>query len=101
MESLIEHLRTITEWSKQPAGFAGAVLVADKHIEAGKVFKRFISGINDNPHWMNALIKKKNGLNKEKIWERHSQVKDLKMGIHLFHLGQIKQKMEEIKSKRF
>ncbi|EIZ9547056.1 KAP family P-loop domain protein, partial [Cronobacter sakazakii] len=59
MESLIEHLRTITEWSKQPAGFAGAVLVADKHIEAGKVFKRFISGINDNPHWMNALIKEK------------------------------------------
>ncbi|AIA71684.1 P-loop NTPase fold protein [Pectobacterium atrosepticum] len=60
MESLIEHLRTITEWSKQPAGFAGAVLIADKHIEAGKILKRFISGINDNPHWMNALIKEKN-----------------------------------------
>ncbi|AJJ19948.1 P-loop NTPase fold protein [Serratia sp. J2] len=60
MEGLIEHLRTITEWSKQPAGFAGAVLVADNHIEAAKILKRFISGISDQPHWMNALIKDKN-----------------------------------------
>lgn len=59
MEGLIEHLRAITEWSKQPAGFAGAILVADNHIEAAKILKRFISGISDQPHWMNALIKNK------------------------------------------
>ncbi|EPO5263778.1 KAP family P-loop NTPase fold protein [Providencia rettgeri] len=59
MEGLIEHLRTITEWNKQPAGFAGAVLVADHHIESAKILKRFISGINEQPHWMNALIKDK------------------------------------------
>lgn len=59
MEGLIEHLRTITEWSKQPAGFAGAVLVADNHVEAAKILKRFISGISGHPHWMNALVKDK------------------------------------------
>ncbi|CAM3811594.1 KAP family P-loop NTPase fold protein [Xenorhabdus thuongxuanensis] len=59
MEGLIEYLRSITEWSNQPDGFAGAVLVADNNIEAAKILKRFISGINDQPHWMNALIKNK------------------------------------------
>ncbi|WP_237388004.1 KAP family P-loop NTPase fold protein [Xenorhabdus sp. Sc-CR9] len=59
MEGLIEHLRSMTEWSNQPNGFAGAVLVADNNIEAAKILKRFISGINVQPYWMNALIKDK------------------------------------------
>ncbi len=59
MEGLIEHLRSITEWNSQPDGFAGAVLVADNNIEAAKILKRFIGGINEQPHWMNILIKDK------------------------------------------
>lgn len=59
MEGIIEHLRNITEWSSQPDGFAGAILVADNNIDAAKILKRFIAGINEQPHWMNMLIKDK------------------------------------------
>ncbi|EKF0882130.1 KAP family P-loop domain protein [Salmonella enterica subsp. enterica] len=59
MEGIIEHLRNITEWSSQPDGFAGAILIADNNIDAAKILKRFIAGINEQPHWMNMLIKDK------------------------------------------
>ncbi|MGU4972230.1 KAP family P-loop domain protein, partial [Escherichia coli] len=59
MEGIIEPLRNITEWSSQPDGFAGAILIADNNIDAAKILKRFIAGINEQPHWMNMLIKDK------------------------------------------
>ncbi|EKC9767092.1 hypothetical protein OQM20_004022, partial [Salmonella enterica] len=46
-------------WSSQPDGFAGAILIADNNIDAAKILKRFIAGINEQPHWMNMLIKDK------------------------------------------
>ncbi|PAV95930.1 KAP family P-loop domain protein [Hafnia paralvei] len=60
IEGLIEHLRSITEWNKQPVGFAGAVLVADNNIEAANSFKRFIGGLSEQPPWMKVLVKDKN-----------------------------------------
>jgi predicted KAP-like P-loop ATPase len=59
MEGIIEHLRSITEWSNQPDGFAGAILLADSNLEAAKSLKRFIAGIHEQPHWMNMLLKNK------------------------------------------
>lgn len=60
IEGLIEHLRSITEWNKQPVGFAGAVLVADNNIEAANSLKRFIGGLSEQPPWMKVLVKDKN-----------------------------------------
>lgn len=57
MESLLEELRSITQWNKQPPGFSGAILLSDKSSEAGKLFKRFLSGLNEEPQWMKILIK--------------------------------------------
>ncbi|WP_413483558.1 P-loop NTPase fold protein [Morganella psychrotolerans] len=67
MEGIIEHLRSITDWSKQPVGFAGAVLVADNNIDAAKILKRFIGGLSQMAPWMNALVK-------DKIWHKNKEM---------------------------
>jgi len=57
MEGILDHLRQVTGWRKQPEGFAGALLLAQRSQEASKLLVRFISGITDQGPWMNAALK--------------------------------------------
>lgn len=60
MEGVINQLRHVTDWSKQPNGFSGACLLAAKSENAAPLLARFISGLDvggNNPPWMNRLLK--------------------------------------------
>lgn len=56
MEGIVDHLRQIPDWTKQPDGFAGACLLARKSADAAAVLKRFVSGIEQRP-WMKTMLK--------------------------------------------
>ncbi len=56
MEGIVDHLRQIPDWTKQPDGFAGACLLARKSADAAAVLKRFTSGIEQRP-WMKTMLK--------------------------------------------
>jgi len=60
MEGLIEHLRQVTDWSKQPSGFAGAYLLAEQSPTAAMILVRFIGGLGSKKPWMTAMLKNKN-----------------------------------------
>jgi predicted KAP-like P-loop ATPase len=58
MEGIIDHLHQVSDWRKQPTGFAGACLLAQQSPEAAKVLRRFIGGLGDElPPWMKTLLK--------------------------------------------
>ncbi|KRG36105.1 P-loop NTPase fold protein [Psychrobacter sp. P11G3] len=57
MEGLISHLRNVSDWNAQPEGFAGAFILAEYSSEAAKVFVRYLNGLNENPPWMNMMLK--------------------------------------------
>jgi len=57
MEGILEHLRKVTDWRKQPDGFAGSLLLAQQSSEAAKIFIRFISGLAKMAPWMNMALK--------------------------------------------
>lgn len=60
MEGILDHLRQVTEWRKQPDGFAGAQLLAQQSPEAAKVLVRFITGLGDQAPWLNMALKGQN-----------------------------------------
>jgi predicted KAP-like P-loop ATPase len=57
MEGLINHLRQISDWNRQPNGFAGACLLADSSTEASKHLSRYIRGISNQPPWLKTMLK--------------------------------------------
>jgi len=57
MEGIIEHLRQVTDWKKQPKGFAGACLLAARSPDAASVLIRYIGGLGDQPPWMSTMLK--------------------------------------------
>ena len=57
MEGILDHLRHITEWRKQPDGFAGALLLAQQSSNAANLLVRFINGLGDPAPWMNMTLK--------------------------------------------
>lgn len=57
MEGLINHLRQISDWNKQPNGFAGACLLAKDSTEAAKLLSRYVRDISNQPPWMKTMLK--------------------------------------------
>jgi predicted KAP-like P-loop ATPase len=57
MEGLVDQLRQVENWAKQPTGFAGACMLAKQSPEAAKILVRFISGIDKQPIWMTTMLK--------------------------------------------
>lgn len=57
LEGLLEQLSKTTDWSRKPAGFAGAIALARKSEGAGVRLKSFILGIGKIPSWMKVQIK--------------------------------------------
>ena len=57
MEGIINRLRQISDWSKNPAGFSGGCLLAQQSADAAKVLKRYISEIGKLPPWLSTLLK--------------------------------------------
>lgn len=57
MEGIIDHLRQVGDWSRQPDGFAGACLLAQRSPEAAAVFKRYINNMGKQPIWMATMLK--------------------------------------------
>ena len=58
MEELIVQLRQVSDWSKQPKGFAGACLLASHSTETAVILRRYIRSLDDQQPWMQALMKK-------------------------------------------
>ncbi len=57
MEGLINHLRQVSDWNKQPNGFAGACLLANSSTEASKLLSRYVRGISNQPPWLKTMLK--------------------------------------------
>jgi predicted KAP-like P-loop ATPase len=60
MEGVISHLRQVSDWTRQPKGFAGACLLARHSAEAAKIFVRYLQELdlgNKRPPWMAAALK--------------------------------------------
>lgn len=59
MEALISELRKESNWNKKPNGFDGALVLADKSVEAGKLLGTFINslGLAKLPPWLNVIVK--------------------------------------------
>jgi predicted KAP-like P-loop ATPase len=59
MEGLINHLRQVSDWNKQPDGFQGVCLLADASPEGAKILSRYIRTFDELPIWMKAILKDK------------------------------------------
>ncbi|MCP5127483.1 MAG: KAP family P-loop domain protein [Gammaproteobacteria bacterium] len=58
MEGVISHLRQVSDWSRQPKGFAGALRLARHSSNAAKILIRFLQDFRDKPiPWMRAALK--------------------------------------------
>lgn len=60
MEGVISHLRQVSDWTRQPKGFAGACLLARHSAEAAKIFVRYLQELDlgdKRPPWMAAALK--------------------------------------------
>jgi predicted KAP-like P-loop ATPase len=60
MEGVISHLRQVSDWSRNPKGFAGACLLARHSADAAKILIRYLQELelgDRPPPWMKALLK--------------------------------------------
>lgn len=60
MEGIISHLRQVSDWSKNPKGFAGGCLMARHSEDAAKIFTRYVKELesaDSQPPWMKAMLK--------------------------------------------
>ncbi len=68
LEGVIGQLRQVTDWTRNPKGFAGACLLARHSNEAAKILVRYLQEFEwggKPPAWMNVLLKDEQW-NKEK-----------------------------------
>jgi len=57
MEGIVDQLRQVVDWTKQPTGFAGAVLLATESPDAARVLVRFIQDLGKARPWMSRMMK--------------------------------------------
>lgn len=60
MQGVISYLRQVSDWNKQPKGFAGGCLLAQRSENAARIFRRFIAGLElgkRQPPWLTTLLK--------------------------------------------
>lgn len=60
MEGVISHLRQISDWTRQPKGFAGACLLARHSADAAKILVRYLQELDlgdKRPPWLTAAMK--------------------------------------------
>lgn len=60
MEGMISHLRQVSDWSRNPKGFAGACLLARHSDDAAKILIRYLQELDLGdrpPAWMKTLLK--------------------------------------------
>ncbi len=57
MEALIGEYRKHTDWKAKPAGFDGALILADVAPTAGQVLARFIKALSKLSPWLNSAVK--------------------------------------------
>lgn len=60
MEGVISHLRQVSDWTRQPRGFAGACLLARHSADAAKLFVRYLQELDlgeKRPPWMTTALK--------------------------------------------
>ena len=67
MEALVSELRKESNWTRKPAGFDGAIILAEKASNAGKVLADFIHSLKLGklPPWLNVLVKKADWYNEQ------------------------------------
>ncbi|MDD2735204.1 MAG: P-loop NTPase fold protein [Desulfuromonadaceae bacterium] len=59
MEALVTELRKESSWTRKPAGFDGAIILAEQTSNSGKILADFIHSLRlvKLPPWLNVLVK--------------------------------------------
>jgi predicted KAP-like P-loop ATPase len=58
MESLIDHLRQVSNWDTRPEGFSGACLLANSSVSAARLLVPFLKDLeSQNKPWMRVALK--------------------------------------------
>ncbi|MCM2356837.1 MAG: P-loop NTPase fold protein [Geobacteraceae bacterium] len=65
MEALVAEFRKESDWKRKPAGFDGAIILADHASNSGKTLADFIHslGLEKLPPWLNVMVKKADWFN--------------------------------------
>lgn len=59
MQSIIDSLRLVSDWSKAPEGYHAALIIAGNSSEAAKLFVSFVKSRKINKPWLSASLAKK------------------------------------------
>lgn len=67
MEALVTEFRKESDWKRKPAGFDGAIILAEHEINSGKILAEFIRslGLEKLPPWLNVMVKDKSWFNRK------------------------------------
>lgn len=65
MEALVTEFRKENDWNRKPAGFDGAIILAEHESNSGKILAEFVRslGIEKLPPWLNVMAKKSDWFN--------------------------------------
>jgi len=67
MEALINEFHKESDWKRKPAGFDGALMLAEHESISGKALSEFIRslGLEKLPPWLNVMVKDKSWFNRK------------------------------------
>ena len=65
MEALVTEFRKESDWNRKPAGFDGAIILAEHESNSGKILAEFVRslGLEKLPPWLNVMVKKSDWFN--------------------------------------
>lgn len=57
MEGIISHLRTASDWTNKPVGFAGAYILAGHSAASANILVRYLGSIDEQPIWLKRILR--------------------------------------------
>lgn len=56
MEGIVSHLRTVSDWTRKPTGFAGAYILAENSSASANILVRYLGSLNEQPVWLKHVL---------------------------------------------
>lgn len=56
MEGIVSHLRTVSDWTRKPTGFAGAYILAENSSASANILVRYLGSLNEQPVWLKRVL---------------------------------------------
>ncbi len=56
MEGIVSHLRTVSDWTRKPTGFAGAYILAEDSAASANILVRYLGSLNEQPVWLKHVL---------------------------------------------